>query len=291
MKKIVTLAAVLLFLCGAGVLAYPGVSELLQREEQERQIRQFEEETREEVTGEYPELLESMQEYNSRIFSEGQADLRDAFSYEDSVFDLKEEGIRDAMMGYLTIDAMDIRVPLYLGASEEHLREGAAVLGQTSMPVGGQNTNCVIAAHRGGYHGEAMFRDIELLEKGDAVVLENLWERMEYTVVKSLVIEPDDIEAVKIVEGEDLLTLVTCHPYGHNYQRYVVYCARSDSQAPGESQMEGKLPSGGVPYRSSQGAIQREELLERAAMAGALFFVLLIPGAAVVRRILRKYRK
>lgn len=281
MRKILTIAAVLMFLAGIAVLVYPMATEFEQKREYSRKIENFEEEKRPEAAAVYPDLLASMQEYNRKIFQEGQAELKDAFSYEDSVFDLQAEGIQDSMIGYLTVDAMGIRVPLYLGASREHLREGASVLGQTSMPVGGENTNCVIAGHRGGYYGDAMFRDIELLKTGDPVILENLWGKLEYRVVKIIVIEPDDIEAVKIVPGEDLLTLVTCHPYGYNYQRYVVYCARSDSPAESEAEAAEKISYEGIAYTPSQSVIRKEKLLAGGALAGAGIAVILLLILAV----------
>ena len=158
------------------------------------------------------------------------------------------------MIGYIKIDAMNIEVPLYIGANEENLRKAAVVLSQTSMPIGGENTNCVIAAHRGGYNGQAMFRDIEVLKQGDIIEITNLWETLQYEVAKCIVITPDDIDAVKIIPGQDMVTLVTCHPYGNNYQRYVVYCTRvqDDGAADGKAltQAAQEIPFDGIDYES-----------------------------------------
>ena len=106
------------------------------------------------------------------------------------------------------------------------MAKGAAVLGETSLPVGGINTNCVIAGHRG-YRGIAFFRDIEKLQIGDCVQIRNPWECLTYTVEAMQRIAPDDSEAVKIRKGRDMLTLLTCHPYrGNGKWRFVVYwCA------------------------------------------------------------------
>lgn len=83
----------------------------------------------------------------------------------------------------------------------------------------------MIAAHRG-WKGTPMFREIEALKPGDEVVITNLWGSLKYKVVKTIVIDPTDIDAVKIIADADMLTLITCHPYTKNYQRYVVYCSR-----------------------------------------------------------------
>ena len=120
---------------------------------------------------------------------------------------------------------MDIELPILLGANEENMSSGAVHLTGTSYPIGGVNTNCVIAAHRG-YSRTAMFRDIEALEVGDKIYIENFREKLIYQVTELRIIEPTDIDKLLIQEGKDMVTLVTCHPYGYNYQRYVVFCER-----------------------------------------------------------------
>ena len=167
--------------------------------------------------------------YNQNIYETRQADLTDAWAYEQTEFGLELE---DDLFGYIEIPAMDVKLPLYLGATEEHLAAGAAVLGQTSVPIGGRNTNCVIAGHRG-FRGAPYFREIEKLSVGDAVSVTNPWETLTYTVTQIVVIAPDDLDAVLIQEGRDMVTLVTCHPYrGNGRYRYVVYCERKTSQTP-----------------------------------------------------------
>ena len=127
-------------------------------------------------------------------------------------------------MRILSIPKMDLELPIYLGATTEHLAGGAAQLSQTSMPIGSENTNCVLAGHRGWY-GALFFRHIELLEIGDEIMITNLWETLTYTVSEIKVIEPNEIDEILIQPGRDLVTLLTCHPYGSGGRyRYVVYC-------------------------------------------------------------------
>lgn len=119
-----------------------------------------------------------------------------------------------------------VAVKLYLGASDEHLAAGAAVLGNTSAPIGGDSTNCVIAGHRG-WRGADYFRHIDRLQVGDTVTLTNLWETLTYTVADIQIIQPHEVDKIKIQQGCDLLTLLTCHPYASGgRQRYVVYCEK-----------------------------------------------------------------
>ena len=124
---------------------------------------------------------------------------------------------------------MELTMPVYLGASDDHLAAGAAVLGNTSVPIGGANTNCVIAGHRG-WKGADYFRHIDRLEVGDTVKLTNLWETLTYTVSDIQIIQPHEVEKIKIQQGRDLLTLLTCHPYASGgKQRYVAFCVRTEN--------------------------------------------------------------
>ena len=94
------------------------------------------------------------------------------------------------------------------------------------QPIGGDNTNCVIAGHRG-WRGADYFRHIDRLHVGDTVTLTNLWETLTYTVADIQIIQPHEVDKIKIQQSRDLLTLLTCHPYaGGGRQRYVVYCER-----------------------------------------------------------------
>ena len=178
----------------------------------------------------YPELLAAMQAYNERIYAEGQSGLVDAWSYTEPSFDLAEYGIENDVIGVLSIPSINLEMPIYLGATYDHMSRGAAHLSQTSLPIGGVNTNCVIAGHRG-WSGAPYFLNMDKVVVGDTVTVTNLWETLTYKVCETRVIEPDDIDAVLIQPGRDMLTLITCHPYasGGRY-RLVVYCERSETE-------------------------------------------------------------
>lgn len=176
----------------------------------------------------YPELLASMRVYNERIYSEGQSSLTDARAYTEPSFDLTEYGLESEVIGILSIPSINLEMPIYLGATYDHMAKGAAHLSQTSLPIGGENTNCVIAGHRG-WQGAPYFLYLDKIVVGDEVTITNLWETLTYKVCEIRVIEPNDIEAVLIQPGRDMLTLITCHPYasGGKY-RLVVYSDRID---------------------------------------------------------------
>lgn len=174
----------------------------------------------------YPELWDSMAIYNQQIYADGQIMLSEAGAYQTSLFSLTDYGLPDETFGVISIPELDLEMPLYLGATDENMVRGAAVLSGTSVPIGGANTNAVIAGHRG-WGGAAYFRYITDLAVGDEVVITNLWERLRYRVVGTKIIEPHEIENILIQPGQDMVTLLTCHPYASGgKQRYLVYCQR-----------------------------------------------------------------
>lgn len=275
-------AAILLFLVGVAVLAYYPLSGLREEAEKEKVIRDFHQEMEKTGETEYSELLTAMREYNKTLFETGQSSLQDAWSYEQSVFDLREYGLDTEIIGTIYIPAMGEELPVYLGATEENMARGVAVMGQTSMPVGGENTNCVIAGHRG-YGGEAIFREIEALSHGDWVYLTTIFGNLEYKVDGIRIIEPDDMDAIRLQAGKDMLTLITCHPYAVGSQRYVVYCsavsdAREDSEASGTDieNTEVREWEASGSESSSQQRIRLEKWLPLAAAPLILLVILLL---------------
>ena len=178
----------------------------------------------------YARLWEAMQEYNAQLFEEGQIHLDSPQDYTVPSFSLKEYGLKEDVFGVIAIPAIQVEMPIYLGATESHLAAGAAHLSQTSLPIGGDNTNCVIAGHRG-WNGFPYFRYITDLKQGDRVTIQNPWETLEYEVAETKIIAPNDIEEIHIQEGRELLTLLTCHPYASGgKQRYLVICERVNQE-------------------------------------------------------------
>lgn len=172
-----------------------------------------------------PELLEDMRSYNEKIYQEEQCELVDTASYKVQIIDLTEYGIEDEAVGVISVPKIDLEMPLYLGATSAHLDKGFAQLSQTSAPIGGENTNCVVAGHRGWRNAQYFYRAHEL-EIGDLVYLENYWEVLTYKVVEIKTILPSDRDSILIQPGRDLLTLFTCTPYRVNSHRLLVICER-----------------------------------------------------------------
>lgn len=176
----------------------------------------------------YAELLDEMRHYNMRLYTYKQRDLNCKSAYELSEFTLTDYGLPDEKFGVISIPKLNLEMPLFLGASEANMAAGAAVLSQTSIPIGGDYSNSVIAGHRG-WNGYPYFLDIEKLEEGDEVTITNIWGTLRYQVTETQIIAPNDVNAILIRPSKDLITLLTCHPPNTGGRfRYLVFCERME---------------------------------------------------------------
>lgn len=237
-SKILNIIIIVLFVCGIAVFLYPSAVNWLSNQESRQSIAEFDRFIQDDgnnqgeptKTGhDMEQFFADMQAYNTSIYENGQAGLKDPFSYETPAFDLSRYGFEENMIGYISLPRLNNELPIYLGASTENMAKGVANLGNTSLPIGGVNTNAVLAAHRG-YNGKAMFRNIESLEIGDRIYITNFFETLAYRVSEIKIIMPSDIEEIHIQPDRDLITLLTCHPYTQNYQRYIVLCERTETE-------------------------------------------------------------
>ena len=137
--------------------------------------------------------------------------------------DLMSYGIWDGVYGYISIPALDLTLPIYLGSSDYNMAVGITHLMNTSLPIGGKDTNTVIAGHTG-YIGRTFFDALPYLDTGDKVYVTNFWGTMTYRVISSKVIGETETNDLYIQKGKDLLTLLTCADAGQ--KRYQVQCER-----------------------------------------------------------------
>ena len=223
MRKLVRIIAIILLIVCIGFFTYPIALREAFDIQANKEIYQFDQlKTTNDDNLLYTELRRAMFEYNEKLYLSGQSGLIDQLSYEKPDFLLSDYGIDSDILGYITIPAIDIKLPIYNGASKENMAKGAAYLAHTSLPVGGENTNCVIAAHTR-YKSIYMFKRITELNVGDKIYITNFWETLVYQVVETKVIDPNDSQNIYIKANRSLITLSTCHPYPDNYQRYLVY--------------------------------------------------------------------
>jgi|SRR5690625_91133 len=147
-------------------------------------------------------------------------------SGKDFAFDFNFD---DDMFGALEIPKLKLVIPIYLGASQKNLDKGVGQVEGSSLPLGGPSTHTVLSAHRGMWT-RAMFRNIDELYDGDIFYIHTLKETITYEVYRQKVIYPYETESLEIEENRDLATLLTCHPYGFNYQRLLIQAERKDNK-------------------------------------------------------------
>ena len=228
-RTLINLAFGLLFLVGFGVLSYPTVSDQWNTYRQSRLISTYEAAVAEMEPEDYSREWEAAWGFNDTL--EKNNLYGDAFgSSEGDITDTEYwkvlNAAGDGIMGYLSIPKINIRLGVYHGTAESVLQTGIGHLDGTKLPIGGESTHSVLAAHRG-LPSARLFTDVDQLERGDRFYIHILDEILAYEVDQILpMVDKDDMdmlsEALQITEGEDYVTLFTCTPYGVNSHRLLV---------------------------------------------------------------------
>ena len=218
------------FLLGLGITLYPAVSNYLLEKNQSTAMQGYIEEQGK-VPDEVSEhLKQEAREYNEKL-REGTVVLTDPFDPEalKYITDEYEEMLNpdgDGLMGYLEIPSIKVYLPVYHGTSDGVLQAGVGHLGNTSLPVGGENTHAVLSGHTG-LPNARLLTDLDKLQEKDQFYLHVLDEVLAYEVDQIKIVEPDDISDIFIEDGKDYVTLVTCTPYGVNDHRLLVRGVRT----------------------------------------------------------------
>ena len=219
----------LLFLAGFGILAYPTISDQWNTYRQSQLIASYENALAEMEPEDYTREWEAARSFNNTFqennlygdaFGESDTDLTDTEYWKI----LNAAG--DGVMGYMSIPKINIRLAIYHGTGEDILQTGIGHMNGTKLPIGGEGTHSVLAAHRG-LPSARLFTDVDQLERGDRIYIHVLDEILAYEVDQILpMVDKDDMatlqDALEIVEGEDHITLFTCTPYGVNSHRLLV---------------------------------------------------------------------
>lgn len=265
MKKkgnhLITILLVLIFLLGLSLLLYPAVSDYWNSKHQTRAIAVYSEEVSGLDKEQYQALWADAAAYNASLRERDNAYLlteEQKAAYEQ-LLNISGLGI----MGYIEIPSIDCSLPIYHGTEESVLQIAIGHLEWSSLPVGGESTHCVLSGHRG-LPSAKLFTNLDKLQEGDVFLLRVLDEVLTYEVDQILIVEPQEIAALQITEGEDLCTLVTCTPYGINTHRLLVRGHRIEN-AP-----EARL------VRVTADAVQIEPLLVAPIVALPMLLVLLI---------------
>jgi len=226
-KKLSIIILSILFLVGLSLLLYPLIANQWNNYRQKRLINSYETVVADkEAAGEidYVAEKEKAVEYNSALLPSVLPDsfaVAQASEEDDEVYMSCLNIAGDGMMGTVEIPKINIKLPIAHTTDEEVLEKAAGHLEGSSLPVGGENTHAVISAHRG-LPSASLFTDLDKLEEGDHFLIRVLDETLCYEIDKISVVDPKETEGLAVETGEDLMTLLTCTPYGDNSQRLLV---------------------------------------------------------------------
>lgn len=216
----------IIFLAGLSLLLYPFVANQWNNYRQKQLISSYEQTVSQKEASngiDYDAELKKAEAYNEALLP---SILPDSFaianaSEEDQTYMNTLNIAGDEMMGIVEIPKIDIKLPIYHTTEEDVLKQAAGHLEGSSLPIGGKSTHSVISAHRG-LPSASLFTDLDQLKKGDHFLIHVLNETLCYEVDKISVVKPEETSALAVEEGEDLVTLLTCTPYGVNTERLLV---------------------------------------------------------------------
>ena len=274
-QRIMTILFALLFLGGFLLLCYPTISDQWNTYRQSRLISDYVVTVKEMEPEDYTREWETARAFNDSFASNNL--YGDAFGEEDGdltdteywkVLNLAGDGV----MGYLSIPKINIKLAVYHGTAEEVLQTGVGHLSGTKLPIGGESTHSVLAAHRG-LPSARLFTDIDQLDRGDRFYIYILDEIFAYEVDQILpMVDKDDMEtlseALQIAEGEDQVTLFTCTPYGVNSHRLLVRGTRVP--------YEGEEEIAATPVDTMLRAVQNYYMLYLILGLSVTFLVILV---------------
>ena len=248
------------FLVGICVLLYPAFSDFWNSKTQSRAITDYESVLDNLDENEYSAIFERAHAYNKALYETNYPlmDYKNVPGYYDTLRITDND-----MIGYLKIDRIGVELPIYHGTSDAVLNKGVGHLEGSSLPVGGENTHCIMSAHRG-LPSSKLFTDLDRVELGDTFQIVVLDQVLTYQVDFIKIIEPNDVSNMQIIEGGDYCTLFTCTPYGINTHRLVVRGIRIET-----------IKEKPIIYVSNE-AFRIEPLLVTPAVAAPMLLVLLI---------------
>ncbi|MCI6966547.1 class C sortase [bacterium] len=257
----ITFILILVLLAGLSLLLYPSVSDYWNSFHQTQAIASYAENVATLDQARYDALWEEAKAYNASLLGRSNAYLLSEAqrAQYDELLDVSGLGV----MGYIEIPSIGCSLPVYHGTEESVLQIAVGHLDWTSLPVGGASTHCVLSGHRG-LPSAKLFTNLDKLVEGDVFMLRVLDEVLTYEVDQILIVEPQEVAALQIVEGKDYCTLVTCTPYGVNTHRLLVRGHRI------ENIEEAKA------VRITADAIQIEPLLVAPIVAIPMLLLLLI---------------
>lgn len=234
----------IVFVIGFGLCSYPLVSSYIERQHQLGAVATYTKEIEKTDGKQLEQALKNAKEYNDELYNKSSISTdeikNDIFSdeYYHSLLNVTGNGV----MGSVEIPNISVNLPIYHGTSDEVLSTAVGHFKNSSLPVGGSNTRAVLTAHRGSPTSR-LFTRLDEIEEGDLFYIRVLDETLAYQVSEIEVIEPSDLNKLSIRAGEDLVTLVTCTPYGINSHRLLVTGERVEYKEEAYLSIERELAS------------------------------------------------
>ena len=223
-RKLAIFGIILIFIAGVGVMSYPLVSSVINNIDSRNHVEEYTKTTKQMSSEETLEMFEQAEEYNHSLTNnviitdpfDKEAYEKIGANYEKT---LNVDG--NGLVGYIDIPKINVYLPIYHGTTEDILAKGAGHLQNTSLPIGGESTHSVISAHTA-YPGETFFDYLTDMEEGDEFYVHVLDRVLKYEVDSIKVVLPEETDDLRIVKGEDYVTLLTCTPYSVNTHRLLV---------------------------------------------------------------------
>ena len=281
-KKVVKIILIIGFICGLVISLYPLVSNMYAKRSQINVISDYQSEIDNSSEEKLAQEKELALTYNRKLnktvilsdpFDPNAISMADEQYYE--ILNFTDDGV----MGYIKIPCIDVNLPIYHGTDQEHMLKGVGHLVGTSLPVGGVDSHAVLSAHSGLSTAD-LFTNLVDLEEGDLFYIYVLDEILAYEVDNIKVVEPTETDDLRIVKGEDYVTLVTCTPFGINIHRLLVRGHRVEDDPDDEKKEADK----------SNSDVWFEEYI-KSIISGIGVIVVILVIVFVTKRITRKVRK
>ena len=221
-----TILLVIMLLAGLSLLLYPTFSNWWNSRVSSYAVTNYIEQISNLDSDQYKEIWDDAAAHNASLLERSNPFLL-SMEQETNYYQLLDVG-GTGIMGYIEIPSLQVTLPLYHGTSESVLQVAVGHLEWTSLPVGGESTHCVLSGHRG-LPSARLFTDLDKMMVGDLFMLHILDETLTYEVDQILIVYPEETEDLMIQKGKDLVTLVTCTPYGINTHRILVRGHRVDN--------------------------------------------------------------
>ncbi|CUQ87663.1 class C sortase [[Ruminococcus] torques] len=246
MKKIRVMFCVIIFMTGLGIASYPFISNMVAQRHASQVVKDYETNVEEMDEEKIDAMKEAAKKYNEQLSNVVSVDDENENNEQgESYADLLNIG---ESLGYITIPKINVNLPIYNGTSQDVLSKGVGHMEQSSYPLGGESTHCVLTGHRG-LPSAVLFTDLDKLEIGDEFYLHVLDEILAYKVDQIKVVEPNESGDLEIIDGKDYCTLVTCTPYAINSHRLLVRGERTEYKGEQDKQTKNQMQTGALTKR------------------------------------------